>query len=286
MMYAQLGSIVFKGLYGFSDLSFSGNEAVLSELELVNQKPTLQKTGDTLIEISASITMRIEFCNPKQQIEDLLKYKSEGEVLPLLMGDGSYVGDFVIVSLPYTVDDAFGDGTIIQATVDLSLKEYVSNNKLEQKQIAARKNAIAIGDKNPVVVRNLQPPTLDKQASLDIAAVKQQTFRTDSLVQAIESNPPAKAVNAEFLKDSLLKSKSSLNNLIKKIESNVVYFSQNPSLKTAAIALLNTTDAMLNAYPFNDIPFMKSINSALQINGKGLSTISNSLLQKIIIRKP
>ncbi|MBO9674414.1 MAG: phage tail protein [Sphingobacteriaceae bacterium] len=284
-MYAQLGNIVFTGLYGFADLSFSGNEAALAELELINKKPTLQKVGDTLQEIFVTIIMRAEFCNPKQQIQALTSYKANGEVLPLLMGDGSYIGDFVIVSLPYSIDDAFKDGTIIQATVGLTLREFISNDKLEQKQLDAKQNALAVGDKKPVVIRNLQAPTLDKQASLDIAAVKQQNIRTDNLVFELAANPPAKPVNVEMLKNSLLKSKAALTELVDKIEKNVEYFAKQPSLKSAAILVLNSTNDFLSTYPFTEMPSVNAINKILQANNKNLDQVSTSLFQKIIIRR-
>lgn len=117
-MYRQLGDILFEWLKGFEAWSVEGNEASYGEHALIDGKPRLQKTGDTLQALNLTFRLHAKFCNPKRELAKLDKAKTDGEILPLLMGDGTYVSDFVIISAPYTVDHALADGTIVQATVN------------------------------------------------------------------------------------------------------------------------------------------------------------------------
>jgi phage protein U len=282
-MFAQLGNIVFTGLYGPSDLNFDGDEANYAEFELVGNKPTIQRVGSSLLEISASINMHMRFCNPGVQLQRLKAFKESGEVLPLLLGNGQYIGDFVIVSLPYVVDDAFDDGTFKQLTVQLSLKEYVSINKLEQKQLAARRSAFAVGDKKPVVLRNPQAPSIEKQIATSITESKQQSDKVDEMVSVMENNP--NSITAAKVLDAANKGRVSLTTLKDKLENNLSVLAEHPNLKTVAEVMLSNFNGIITSYPFSDIAAAVSKNTELRETTRSLSRASDALLKKIILRK-
>jgi phage protein U len=282
-MFAQLGNIVFSGLYGFNDLRFEGDQANYAEFELINSKPTLQSIGSSLMEISASVTMNVNFCDLNKQLQALKAYKDAREVLPLLLGNGKYLGDFVITGMPYSVDEAFPDGTFKQISLDLSLKEYYTINKLEQKQLSARKAAFALGDKKPVLLRNPQPLSVEKEIANTITSSRQQAAKIDDQVAEMEKNPTR--ITADKILNAAQKGRVSLTTLKDKLENNLEILTDNPSLKTIADVMLSNFNGIITAYPFSTIAGTITKNTALQENSRSLSRASTALLKKIIIRK-
>src|SRR5690606_8310373 len=105
----------------------------------------------------------------------------------------TYVSDYVIIAAPYTGDHALADGTIVQATVTLSLKEFVPYSKEEQQQQASRKNAFATGNRKPVVSRLQQSPTDTAKAAKDVTETTQQANKVDRLVSEYENNVSSQA---------------------------------------------------------------------------------------------
>ena len=91
-MYAQLGGTVFKGLLGFD--SFNRSRGVKTvDVELINNKPRIQRTGEALAALSLSITLASEFVDDiPATIQGLYSSMSDGEILPLLGGDGTVFG--------------------------------------------------------------------------------------------------------------------------------------------------------------------------------------------------
>lgn len=60
--------------------------------------------------------------NPQKELEKLKKFLTKGTVCTLVLGDKPF-GDYVVKSMPYTVDYVLNDGKIAQAKVSVSLIE-------------------------------------------------------------------------------------------------------------------------------------------------------------------
>ncbi|MCO5285210.1 MAG: phage tail protein [Chitinophagaceae bacterium] len=163
-MLLQLGNKVYEGLFVPSTISYSGNEANLAQYDLINTKPRLQFTGNTLEEVTLQFKLRIEFCTPAQEIKDLEAWKSTGEILPLLLGNGEYVNDYVIKSVGKEITQTFNDGTIVEVDITISLLEYVPGSEEEQQAASDRRKAAAVGYKKQVIRRPTQKPTSEAQA--------------------------------------------------------------------------------------------------------------------------
>ncbi|KQC02100.1 phage tail protein [Pedobacter sp. Hv1] len=283
-MYAQLGSIVFKGLYNFTDFSFAGDEANFAQFDLINNKAALQFTGLSLTEISANITMNVEFCNITQQLQALRASKDKAEVLPLLMGNGSYVGDFVIVSIPYSIDEAFADGTYKQISMQLSLKEYVSIDKLEQKRLSAVKNSLATGNKKtstPVSV--LQKPTPQKDIASSVTATKQQSRSVSVGINEMLNAP--NTITADRILKAAKNGISDAADLIEKLDKNIENTSGSSVIKDATVLVMGSLGNIAAAYPYGNNPTTSILNNELITNTRRLMKSANSLFQKVIIRK-
>ncbi len=163
-MFAQLGSIQFENLKTFDEFQKTSS-AVFAEFALLEGKPRLQFTGQSLDEISLSIRLHVSFCKPDEELSKLQTAKSTGEILPLIWGHGGIEGNFVIMSMSETIEHADKDGSVFSTVVALTLKEYVVKNKLEQEQQRNRDNATATGDKKPVLKKKINQNTCPKMTS-------------------------------------------------------------------------------------------------------------------------
>jgi phage protein U len=283
-MYAQLGNIVFTGLFGFDNFSVDGDEAVFAEFPLIGRKSRLQKTGDTLQEISMGIKLHVEFCDPAASIETLRAAKANGEVLPLLMGNGRYIADYVIMTMPYTVDESFADGTIKQASVSLTIKEYVAYNKVEQKEQNARRTAFALGEKKPFILRPAQPVTIETSIASKVTQSSQQANKIDDLVNEVQNNPSRLRIAANYINQSCDKAVRALSEMNDQLDEAKELQTRYTGLKSIAESAGTAFVAIKNLYPFDNITDLKSSNTYLQGTMRTFNRTSTPLFQDRIVR--
>jgi phage protein U len=93
-MYAQLGTIVFEGIGGFS--TFAGSRAaVFAETPIVGGKPRIQRTGQALETIEISMLLHADIAPPELSLAALEAIRSIGQPVPFILGTGEVLGDFV-----------------------------------------------------------------------------------------------------------------------------------------------------------------------------------------------
>lgn len=144
-MHSQLGSIIFEGLRGFSTLSES-RETNYAEHALIENKPKLQRVGNNLINVEGVMLFDVSFCDPQTEINNLEAARDIGEILPLIMGDGRFVGEFVIKSLKIDTLNTAGNGRLLQAEVSIALLEYWDADR----DVSTQSSAIAQAFANPI----------------------------------------------------------------------------------------------------------------------------------------
>lgn len=127
-MYAQLGSIQFTTLKGFTGFSTT-EETNIVEHALIEGKPKLQRLGTNLDAIELTMLFDAAFCTPQLEIDSLNESREAGEILPLIMGNGRFVGNFVIKTVSSNVLHSADDGTILQAEVTASLLEHANSGE-------------------------------------------------------------------------------------------------------------------------------------------------------------
>ncbi len=283
-MFAQLGNIVFNGLFGFNNLRFDGEEVNYAEFELFSRKPALQKTGVSLLEVSTSITLNVDFCKINDKLKPLQDYKNSGEVVPLLMGNGLLIGNFVITSTAFTVDSAFPDGTFQQITIDLSLKEHINSNTIAQQQkISSQRNAFAVGNKKPVIRQSAQQTSKERQISQDITAIKQQSDKVNNAVLAFQASPSQ--FNSGTIRNLSQPGVSMATSLLQKFEASPDLTIAYPAIKTATNKIKQDFSTMFFEYPFFTLPQTINRNNSLQATTRQLTSASTSLNKKVISRK-
>lgn len=148
-MFGTFGSIIFETLTAPQELALK-QETEFAEHGRVGLKPRLQRTGEKLDEVTMQMHFHASFCNPDEQIAALNKMRKAARAEALVLGSGVVLGTFVIVSINKTVATAFSDGTTMQCTVDLLLREYVTTSTIQDKKKAAVASAFAVNADAPL----------------------------------------------------------------------------------------------------------------------------------------
>ncbi len=279
-MFAQLGNIVFDGLFGFSDLRFDGQQASYAEFALFNRKPTIQKVATSLLQITASVTLHVDFCNIEEKLTALQDYRNSGQVLPLLMGNGLLIGNFVVTDTPFSVDVAFPDGTFQQISIDLTLKESVNYSAGEMQQ-----QAIALGKKKPVVIKPVQKSSQERQILEIVLFVRQLSAKINAGVLDGQANPllfwPNGANNIKNIAEKGLRISFILIDQLNKAPE---VKNANPKLQPAAIIVKQNFNDIF-AVPLITVAEAINKNTVLQANTRKLTGAAAALTQKVTSRR-
>ena len=136
-MFCKLGDIEFELLKtpdGFDrDLSYK-----YSEHETIESKSKLQFTGEDLQRLNLNLYFNSQFCNPEEELETLQESASEYEALPLIFGNGKYLGRYVIESISESRTETDAEGTVLSLNVRVSLKEWIEDDPIKE-EISKRK---------------------------------------------------------------------------------------------------------------------------------------------------
>ncbi len=279
-MYAQLGNIIFEGVKSFSSYS-SSSEETYAQHERVNGKPAVQHTGSGLETINLTVRFHASFCVPSTEVAALKLAKETQEILPYIRGNGEYDKDFVITSFSETPEFVDKDGTVLSVSVSLTLLEFVSDDKLYQQQLAARKAAYAVGNTRIVTVPQVQPPTPTQETAAEIGAVGQQGSLVDQAVGEYEDNVSQRNNLASRMQKSFEKMDGSLqkiNDQITKVQDLTKYNSVIDAANTVKVAIDRFQ------FPVTDIGLLKRNNTDLQAVLRSFKRVSGPLLNSVATR--
>jgi phage protein U len=147
-MYAQLGSTIFEGLKSFTGVS-SVRETNFAELPLIEGKPKLQRIGTKLENISINMLLSIDFCVPQDEIDSLDASREAGEILPLISGNGLYVGNFVIKTIRKNELHTTPEGDIMQVDLQVDLVEHYDADLANSIAVGAINTGFAMAQNDP-----------------------------------------------------------------------------------------------------------------------------------------
>jgi phage protein U len=187
-MYAQLGNIEFEPITGFSEFT-SKRETVMAQHDRINSKAKLQNTGEKLDEITIKLKLHFLFTVPEDRIAEFQDARQSGEILPLVWGNGVFLGNFVITTISTTIQQNDDFGNIKEAELDIALIESVIDDPAAQLEAEARKRGFAN-------VANGASPRLGafgtlsdaQKASLLLAASESQAQKLNANNKEIEKN--------------------------------------------------------------------------------------------------
>ncbi|MDR1756097.1 MAG: phage tail protein [Culturomica sp.] len=110
-----------------------------SEQAIATGKPVLQAMGETLSEVTLSITLRKQLGH---DVTDFLSrintLRKSGKPQRLVFGSGTYQGDYVITGITTSVIKTSATGEIVAADLQLSLKEHADRVVIAQKNVESR----------------------------------------------------------------------------------------------------------------------------------------------------
>ncbi len=131
-MYAQLGNVKFDLITSFNgfDETKSYNYA---EHQRIENKPKLQYTGETLRSINIKLNFHNGFCNPKTETEKIKKLADTHKPQAFILGNGEYLGQFVIEEISSSIEYTDKKGNINSITLSIKLKEWTGEIKTESK---------------------------------------------------------------------------------------------------------------------------------------------------------
>lgn len=279
-MYCQIGVIQFEGLFGFESFEHQ-DTTTYAQHALITGKPVMVPTGNELEQITIGLKLRAEWIKPEEAILELKKSKDSFEVLPLVKGSGRFLGEFVITDMSVTDVQSLADGTTIEASVSLTLLEYAATDKLNQQQVAAKKNAFATGNKKPLSVAAVQGKTIPQLASNDLTAVGEHADVVNNSVSQYENNVSQQQYLSDKIKKSLGKMDEKLSAFNDKL-ANIPLLYNISDIKSSVQAV---KDQLGNfTFPINSISDLKLNNLNLQTVLRNLGKTAITLTNLVITR--
>jgi phage protein U len=192
-MYAQIGDIVLSNQYGFTGFTDERGNSII-EHALISSKPRLQLTGENLIKLTFSITLHVTFCDPEKEYERFNNYVKNSTPVPITLGTGEFLGNFVLPSISKDVTNTFKDGRIIECIISLSALEFVGEIR--------QNKGTAIASNNPqefdsIVVGKGPSGTI----ASEVSEINSLAIKIDDDLRIAETQP---LTRSQKIKESLL----------------------------------------------------------------------------------
>lgn len=123
MIWAVLGEIEFE-LTNHPTAQAERGTADYAEHALLQGKPKLQWIGEGLDELTFELALHASLVDPEEQLRKLKTAKAVHDPLPYVLGSGDYRGIYVITALDVTTRKTDGNGRLLSALINITLREY------------------------------------------------------------------------------------------------------------------------------------------------------------------
>jgi phage protein U len=284
-MYYQLGTIRFEGLQGFNSIDYT--EGVnYAEINLVNRKPSLQATNSKLSKFDLSIQFHAEYCIPESEFEKLSKASREREVMPFILGNGIFLGEYVITELSKTLNRLDGSGNIISMVCKMSLLEFVIQDRVQNDLVIARANAFG-NDINKGIPGKIveQPKSTAVEASEQSALIDSTTNVVIETTNQTINNPTAPQSNY----NNIIKSCDVISITALELQQNINLIQSKISNYTEIVnnctAVIGFANSLKDATLINDNVTMQNDSIGLNNANKTLQkSTTKTLLYKVTSR--
>ena len=139
-MYAVLGKVQFQLIAYWN--GFEHVQGVdYAEHPLFGLKPVLQSVGQRLDTIRINMRFHWMFCSPEAEVTKLRQAMNAQQALRMVLGNGTYVGMFVITSLTVAEIANTSIGAKLISECNIEMKEYAQNNPQQDQASEERANA-------------------------------------------------------------------------------------------------------------------------------------------------
>lgn len=263
-MYATLGNIRFEGLLA-PEVMERTRETSFAEHALIENKPRLQRTGEKLESLRLSIRLSSNFCVPKDEVEKIDSARRVGQIMPLIMGDGTFIGQFVVRSMKINPTIAWGVGAYESTEVEVELLEFFDPDRVQTVVANAVASGFANSQNVPIEalpIETIQSPSASALADINFVAVNQTAVLAN--ISSSVTNPSLQPRN---LADSLARldgMATSVQNAITTINnSGQEIFNITRSLETSLIATASDIQALEALVQVNDWTSAQGAGNAL-----------------------
>ncbi|MEM9006540.1 MAG: phage tail protein [Cyanobacteria bacterium P01_F01_bin.86] len=89
----------------------------------IEQKPSLQWTGDELRTLRMEFQFNAAWCNPDEQLRRLQQARQAHEPMNLILGNGEFRGYYLIEQIQAEVRQTDGSGQLLWLSVPITLTE-------------------------------------------------------------------------------------------------------------------------------------------------------------------
>lgn len=180
-MYSQLGEIVFEQALSPNSQELT-TAAAYAEHALILGKPRLQRVGSSLDDLKLGIKLHSGFCDPQSVIDQLASYRENGDAVRYINGVGRLMGTFVLTTMKQN-DIAWGpNGVIMQAELELELKEIVS-------VVQAPATGFALSSSAPVEsIQSISSGTAVSVASNSVVGIRASTSDIQNQITLAQSD--------------------------------------------------------------------------------------------------
>lgn len=283
-MYAQLGKIRFEGVKGFTTLeeSFAVNYA---QHERIKGKPRLEFVGDVLDSLTFDMFLHSDFTNPEEDIEALRIYMVNREILPLILGNGRFVGNFVIPGFSKTTGFTDPSGNIIWATISVDLLESFTEEPLKDADKKAKEKAFATTARNSNI-RAITPPSLSQGmvVSKNVSEIQSSAKVVGQYTFAAEKDTDTFEYYSRKINDSLDEMEKQLVSTNNALDSSPDLQELGPDMPISINGVNTSIQNIKAALPITDINSFKSLTADLQTSTAILKADSSNIDRQASIR--
>jgi len=163
-MWAILGEIEFE-VIGSPSGSEQRFAATFAEHARIAGKPLVEAVGGELDEIAWTILLHERLHDVEARLRALREATAAQQPLALVMGDGTYLGPWIIVEGALTTQKTTASGRVVSAELQLTLREYTG----EFTEPAPRP-ALAAIEANPAANPPVQPGLMTRTPQTPTAA--------------------------------------------------------------------------------------------------------------------
>ena len=285
-MYAQLGTIIFSELKAFSSYK-QDYQSKYAEHALVKGKARLESLGEQLETLNFGIRLHQDFINPETAFNELNLARTENTILPLVLGNGEYINDFIITNISKNIVHTATDGSTIFMDLTVTLKEYYNPDSTSVERQELIKNSM-----------NQTPANIVED--IDGFATRSET--TQAIDQIYEAENQAKIIDnviTEYEAVSALKEKAerkiapALNKMAAAYDLLDGLLAKSENLYQKAVNLpysislaLNSINSMKAALPINSPAEIRSNNTNLLNSVTIVRSSASNIFTSNAIRRP
>lgn len=272
-MLAQLGNIEFEGLSGFSSFQ-KKRESSYAKHNRIENKPKLQRTGFALDTITLGVFLHVSFANVEERIAEFAAAQDAGDILPLIKGNGEFLGNFVIESVTQTDTRQDARGNIWEASLDIELLESYEEDAEGAEIKAAKIQAIGVASNNPSLSDGVFEKVGAADGSENLTAARSLVRAVDGFVKKAEAITEKVKNYAGRVQRASQEAQQQLNEFKTKIEAAQDQYNNAAQMITNAQSSIEHLGDLELAAGLENVDTMLSANANLQGSFNNLNLAS------------